>query len=1141
MSNRFRAKYALSSAVSAWALIVGAGSAQAADQADAPSQTQQSSSPSPDAGAAATDDTTGEVVVVGVRRALATAQNIKKESDTFVDSITATDIGAFPDKSAAEALQRVPGITVNRLQSADDSTHPSGEPTGVLIRGLPQVRTEFNGRDSFSADSARGLQFNDVSPELLAGVDSYKNQTAEMIEGGLAGTVNLRTRLPFDQKGLLVTGNFRYNYGDRSGRWTPEWSALVSKTWDTDNGRFGLLASYAESKVVTRTESVIMDKIDTYCTTGFGTADLASIGSNGQVNCAANPFGGSGWAYAPDGIRYSQVDYDRKRRGIAGAAQYENETGTFSVTVQYIDSHYRNAWLERASHVILDGNYFGTRAFNPRTSSSLVGSSGLMFGADGMLDSGLLTQPHGSFSGTYESLQAAINAGSAVPGQPFVNYCGGGICGTDPRNGMYLQNEARNFAHKEGTRDWSGHLKWDPTDRLHLTADLQYIDASTYNNDILVASGSMANVQYSTNKDGTPIVSLLPSSNTNYASGGLANAHNYWIPFIQGHVEDNDATEWAYRGDAEYEFDRGGWLDSLKVGVRFADRKQTVRYSTFNWTPIAANWNCNGPGFNADNTTGGAYPTGTGNCGGNVGHAPFKGYGAGIWESYDLGNFYGGNVYDNGQLVYLNRATLRDFDKLIGSLSGAATASPIAPGYTAICDRTEATVNDCFTPGEVMKVREKTSSVYAMLKFGGQDANFGSINVRGNVGLRVVRTKENGIGSVAFPASNIFNGLSPCGTPLVAPNIVNPSCYLTPAIRAFANGAVQPNTYKGNYLRYLPSFNVRFGLPDDKSFVRFAYSRAMSRPDFGLLRNTVAINAPIINTTADSPYIVFNSPTAPRTAANVTGYNFVFQANSGNAALKPLMADQFDLSFEHYFSSTSSFTAGAFYKKLHDSIGYGQFGRIITNGASTQTVQILGPSNVKDGGELYGGEVNFQTFFDFLPGWMSGFGTQLNYTYVGQSGISNSNLFNASSSGDVGAFGAGQQSLGGSGFVIDSHRLAGISKHTFNAVGLYEKGPLGVRLAYNWRSKYLTQNLDCCIGLPVFQKAAGFLDGSIRFSITKYFELSLDASNLLGTTTVYQQQIFGDSPQTPNAAAVYRDSAWNRVDRRYQFGIRAKF
>ena len=141
------------------------------------------------------------MIVTGLRASLESAQGIKLNADTFVDSITATDIGAFPDKSVAEALQRVPGITVSRLQSNDDSNHFSAEPATVLIRGLTFVRTEFNGRDSFSADGYRGLNFNDVSPELMQGVDTYKNQTAEMIEGGISGVVNLRTRTPFDSDG----------------------------------------------------------------------------------------------------------------------------------------------------------------------------------------------------------------------------------------------------------------------------------------------------------------------------------------------------------------------------------------------------------------------------------------------------------------------------------------------------------------------------------------------------------------------------------------------------------------------------------------------------------------------------------------------------------------------------------------------------------------------------------------------------------------------------------------------------------------------------------------------------------------------------------------------------------------------------
>lgn len=1075
---------------------------------------------------------TPAIVVVGVRKALENAANIKKNSDTIVDSITATDIGAFPDTSVAGALQRVPGITTSRLQSTDDSTHPSGEPTGVLIRGLTFVRTEFNGRESFSADSYRGLNFNDISPELMSGVDAYKNQTAEMIEGGIAGTVNLRTRLPFDQKGLVITGNAKATYGDRVGKWTGEFSGLISDSWETPIGKFGLLADFARSHVVTRTESVIMDKIDTYCT------HVTGVGSDGTIGCTGNSFGGSSWAYIPDGIRYSQVDYDRTRRGMSFAGQYESTDGSVKLTAQYTDSTYHNAWLERASHVIFDGNYFGTPAFNPRSSSILGPASGtpaFVFGADGMLQSGVVTQGHGSWRGSWSSTADAIDTGSAVPGVPFVNNCAApSVCST-LQDGVYFQNEARNFDHSEGTRDFSANLKWDISDRLHLNLDGQRITAETSNNDILVATGSMANAQYSVNGDGTPEVKLLPGSNVNYATGGLANPHNYWLPFIQAHQEHNDAHEWAFRGDLEYEFGEGSWLNSLKVGVRYADRNQTVRYSTFNWTPIAASWNCNGPGFNIDNTTPAPYPAACGHAGN------FQGYGAGIWESTSLGsNFYDGTAYNNGNLVYLNRATLQNFPKLVSALSG--NNPPVSPGWSPICSRGGATVEGCYLPSEVSVTGEKTKAAYAMVRFGEGKTIFGGVTVRGNFGVRVVQTDIDSAGSIGFPDNTNFNNLAACGTPLSGTAIVNPSCYLTAQIRAFANGGGFANDFKASYTNWLPSFNVRFGL-DDKNFLRFGYSRAMSRPDFGLLRNFVSIQSPVINTGPDSPYIVYNSPSAAHTAANVTGYNFVFRAESGYAGLRPVTADQFDFTFERYMGKSSSFAVDLFYKHLNGSISYGEFNRTITNNGSTQNVLLRGPRNGAGGGTLKGVEVSYQTFFDFLPGILSGFGVQANYTYVEQSGISNSNLAvtGALDAGGTGGFGAGLDVSGGRGAVIDSHRLAGISTHTANAVLLYEKGPVGFRLAYNYRSRFLTNNLDCCIGLPVFQKGAGFLDGSIRFSPFDWVELSVEGSNLLNTTSVFQQQIFGDSPITPGAKPVFRDANWSRVDRRFAFGARFKF
>lgn len=1080
-----------------------------------------------------------EIVVVGVRAALASALDIKRNADTVVDSITATDIGAFPDKSVSEALQRVPGITVSRLQSSDDSTHPSGEGTSVLIRGLPQVRTEFNGRDSFSADASRGLNFNDVSPELMAGVDAYKNQTADMIEGGIAGTVNLRTRLPFDTDGLLVAGNVKGAYGDKSDKWTGEFSGIISDTFETSAGKFGLMANFARSHVVTRTESVIMDKINTYCSAGAtNAAGNGNVSADGTIPCTANPFGGTGWAFAPDGIRYSLVDYDRTRRGTALAGQYENDAGTVRATLQYTQSKYHNAWLENASHVILDGNAYGSSAFRPRATTVLGPASGsptLTFGSDGMLQSGLLTQAHGSWRGSYGSLQEAIDTGSAVPGRPFVNFCGAGSPCATLQDGLYFQNEARNFDHREGTKDASFKLEWDISDRLRTSFDAQRITASTANDDILVAVGSMADMQYSVNRDGTPHVTMKPGSNVNYAAGGLSNAHNYWIPFIQAHLEDNDAKETAVRGDVEYDFDDGGWLGSLKVGVRHADRKQTVRYSTFNWSPVAASWNCNGPGFNADNNAPAAYPAGCGT------RPDFKGYGAGIWDNVSLGDdFYNGDVFPNGDLVYLSRDVLKDRDRLVKSLSGPNTNSPVQPGWSPICDRDGLPSGSCYLPSEIMHVREKTNAGYAMLRFGGEDMTIlNGISVQGNVGARFVQTKIESDGSVSYPTNNALTLLqgTPCGTALPPGAIVNPACYLTPEILTFANGSGTADTFKTDYTNILPSFNVRFGLDDDR-FIRFAASRAMARPDFGLLRNFVSIQSPVIDTSAGSPYVVRGANNA------VTGYNFVFRAESGYAGLRPLKADQFDLGYEHYMGKTGLLSVGTFYKKLRNSIAYGEFVREFTNVAGAkQTVMLRGPRNEQGGGELYGFETAYQTFFDFLPGIWSGLGMQVNYTYVEQSGISNSNLVTqgALDSGGTGGFGAGLDVSGGRGAVIDSHQLAGISKHTYNIVGLYEQGPVALRLAYNWRSRFLTNNLDCCIGLPVFQKAAGFLDGSIRYSVSENVELSVEGSNLLNTTSVYQQQIFGDSVATPGAKPVYRDANWGKADRRFQVGARFKF
>jgi iron complex outermembrane recepter protein len=196
-----------------------------------------------------------EIIVTGQRASIQSAQDVKRNSNVVVDSIVAEDIGKLPDRSVTEALQRVPGVTVGRYTN-NDAEHPAAEGSGVAVRGLSQVRGELNGRDVFSAASGRGLSFEDVPAELMYGIDTYKSPSADMIEGGLGGTVNLRTRMPFDADGQLVSVSAKANYGDQLKETNGEYSGLYSNRWETSAGEFGILVNASTSDLASRSDQV---------------------------------------------------------------------------------------------------------------------------------------------------------------------------------------------------------------------------------------------------------------------------------------------------------------------------------------------------------------------------------------------------------------------------------------------------------------------------------------------------------------------------------------------------------------------------------------------------------------------------------------------------------------------------------------------------------------------------------------------------------------------------------------------------------------------------------------------------------------------------------------------------------------------
>lgn len=190
-----------------------------------------------------------EVVVTGFRASQQKALDNKRESDLPIESVAPEDIGKMPDQNVAEALQRLPGVQIDRSQ---------GVGTAVLIDGLRQNLTTLNG-DVFltgkefyvsgegsgggAGGNAQYGSLEGIPSEEIGGIDVYKNPKASITEGGLGGTIDLKTRDPLAQpKGWTLGGNFRMTTNEGQGDWTPVGTLVGSYNF---NDRVAVTASFS--------------------------------------------------------------------------------------------------------------------------------------------------------------------------------------------------------------------------------------------------------------------------------------------------------------------------------------------------------------------------------------------------------------------------------------------------------------------------------------------------------------------------------------------------------------------------------------------------------------------------------------------------------------------------------------------------------------------------------------------------------------------------------------------------------------------------------------------------------------------------------------------------------------------------------
>ncbi|MBC2667181.1 TonB-dependent receptor [Novosphingobium flavum] len=330
----------------------------------------------PAATAPAEENDAETIIVQGFRASLESAIAAKKISNNIVDVIKADDIASMPDANLAESIQRIPGVSIQR---------DGGEGRNVTVRGLGGdfVRTTLNGIEAFSATTGstlgvvaginrtRGFDFSTFASELFNAITVSKSQSAEMDEGSLAASIDLATAKPFDKPGFRGGLSVQGAYYDNNRSVAPRVAGLLSNTW----GDFGVLVSAAYSKRKAQedgysdtSQSDYSDALEGFCGTAV---DIASQAGSQVVNDAipfVNPlsalaagrpnrlpnqcFSGKPSdpvAYAainqpdvflPRNPGLGRFQLDQERLGVTAAIQYQPSDDTH-ITIDGVYSRYK--------------------------------------------------------------------------------------------------------------------------------------------------------------------------------------------------------------------------------------------------------------------------------------------------------------------------------------------------------------------------------------------------------------------------------------------------------------------------------------------------------------------------------------------------------------------------------------------------------------------------------------------------------------------------------------------------------------------------------------------------------------------------------------------------------------------------------
>lgn len=612
------------------------------------------------------------IVVTGIRASLANALDEKRDAPSLVEVILAEDIGKLPDQNLAEVLENITGVQITREE---------GVGTGVQIRGTDDNRLEINGVSTVGAGNGRtGINFEDLNPSIIAGVEVIKAPTADTIEGSVGGTINLRTIRPLDLSDPLLSVRAQAEDSSLSTEGLqPRFSGAVGKKWETSSGQeFGFVVSgsYTQSSNTSFRPRVDRDNLTT----------CPAVDTPSSCPAGATHFLGVQF------LNQVQRTEDFETINLAGSLEYK-PTPNLKLYADYI---YTDQTRRRA----------GSRAQFSNV-SRLNGDSQPGAGDPATRDSNINFTDFETFDLGFDAAGQNLGTILAVTRGTFTPFQG-----TEPfdsRGAPFLRGSSDNSSRLTESDVLIGGAEWE-LGRLSVAAEYSRVSSETVNPALEITLNFINPNSATTTRDenGIPIIFDLSQGNSfgiNFDDpfaptvDQLLDANNYVLdgsPNYSGDIQENE--ENSFRLDTSYDLadTRLSFIRSVDVGYRYSNRT-TLR----------------------DNRS--ASTSGSGSLANSLNAGAISQLLTPIPDNFGDGT--GSDLFVR-DLLHVNPNIAANPQETIDAINAAAAAQGLSPIFNS------GLVSEA---SAFFDIQEKTNAFYGQV-------NFESGGFRGNAGLRYVRT-----------------------------------------------------------------------------------------------------------------------------------------------------------------------------------------------------------------------------------------------------------------------------------------------------------------------------------------------------------------------------------------------------------------